>query len=122
MFPGMPGFHHYRSSLISTQAVRAIRTATVLVDLQRAEGMSLDAVASYAAFVGLAEIRPTQPAPQPSILSLFGAERERRSLSIWDQAFLRTLYQLPLARIARQHRGALRQSLIRAVAAGQETP
>ena len=122
MFSGMPGFHHYRSSLISTQAVRAIRTASVLVDMQRAEGMSLEAVANYAAFVALAEIRPTEPAPQPSILSLFGAERDRTSLSNWDQAFLRGLYRLPLARIARQHRGALRKSLIQADSDGEETP
>lgn len=111
---GIPALQQYRSSVISTQAVRVLRSASVLIDLERAEGLSLDAVAAYAAFVGLAEVRLGDTLPRPSILALVDGERERRDLSEWDLAFLRALYRLPLDRIARQHRGALRRGLIEA--------
>jgi len=122
MLPGVPTFQHYNSSAISTQAVRVIRSATVLVDLAGAEGSSLEAVADYAGFVGLAEIRTSDPIPRPSILGLFGVERDRRALSDWDLAFLRTLYRLPLDRIARHHRGLLRRGLLLPEAGDESLP
>ncbi len=102
---------HYTSSLISTQAVRAITGATVVVDVERASGISLDAVAAYAALVALAEVRVRDPAPRGSILALFEG-RGGRDLTAQDSAFLSGLYDLPLDRHARQHRSRLVRALI----------
>ncbi len=106
---------HYQSSLVSTQAIRAITGATVVVDVERASGVSLDAVAAYAALVALAEVRARDPAPRGSILALFEGEGGR-DLTVQDRAFLSGLYDLPLDRHARQHR----TRLVRALITGQE--
>lgn len=102
---------HYRSSIVSTQMIRAIESATVVVDVQRATGVPLDAVAAYAAMVSLAEVRLNAPAVPGSILGLF-AKDGPRELRERDIAFLRGLYRLPLDRPARQHRGKLVRSML----------
>lgn len=100
----------YRSSLASTQIVRAIRFAVVIVDVDRAEGKTLDSVSDLAAFVGLAEVRPNDPPPE-SILGLFNPDGPRE-LTTLDTNFLRALYKLPLDRTAMAHRGLLVKGLI----------
>lgn len=100
------------ASIISTRQMRALRTATVIVDLKRAEGVPLDAVASYAAIVGLAEMSVLSPAPTDSILALFEREDAPTAPTDEDMALLRALYRLPLDREARQHRGLLTRSLV----------
>ncbi|MGZ8998462.1 MAG: hypothetical protein ACXW2T_06360 [Allosphingosinicella sp.] len=97
----------YDSSLISTFEQRALVSASVLVDLDSIMGMRLDSVADYAAFVGLAEIRNPDFAPEGSILGLFGSGPRPRGLTAFDRAFLRALYRLPLDREASRHRGGL---------------
>jgi hypothetical protein len=101
----------YRSSFLSSQMVRGIIAAKVVIDVKLAEGIPLDSVADYAALVGLAEIRLAEQAPPNSILSLFtnGGPRE---LTATDQTFLRTLYKLPLDRTAIAHRGLLIRGLV----------
>lgn len=114
---GMPAnqgiVKHYNSSVVSTQVVRALRTALVIVDVEKADGTPLDAVASYAAMVALAEIRDNPPPPRDSIMELFTAEGGRRDLSDRDSALLRGVYSVPPDREAFQHRrqlvGAVRQ-------------
>lgn len=102
----------YSNSIVSTQVVRAIRSATVLIDVNKATGVKLDATADYAAFVALAELRPS-PEPQPnSILGLFKGEKPPTHLTEWDTKFLRELYRLPLDRRARQQRNSLAGALI----------
>lgn len=102
----------YSSSLISTQGARAIVDANVVIDLDRAEGQSLQAVAAYAAFVAFSEVRPSDPAPAGSIMGMFNPEPGARGLTDWDMAFLRALYQLPLDREARRHRGLLVRDMV----------
>ena len=102
----------YNSSLISTQMARAIIDANVVIDLDRVEGRSLQAVAAYAAFVAFSEVRPSDPPPAGSILGMFGTEQGVRGLTDWDMAFLRALYQLPLDRPARRHRGILVRDMV----------
>lgn len=102
----------YDSSTISTLGTRAIIDANVVVDLDRVEGRSLQAVAAYAAFVAFAEVRPSAPPPDDSILGMFGPEAEARGLTDWDMAFLRAIYQLPLDRPARRHRGMLVRDMV----------
>lgn len=102
----------YRSSLASTQIVRALRVATVIVDVDQAAGKSLDSVTDFAALVGLAEIRPSDPPPAASVLNLFGAGGPI-SLTPLDSTFLATLYKLPLDRTAMAHRGLLVRGLVK---------
>jgi hypothetical protein len=102
----------YNSSLISTQGARAIIDANVVIDLDRVEGQSLQAVAAYAAFVAFSEVHPREPAPEGSILGMFGPTPGARGLTDWDMAFLRALYQLPLDRQARRHRGLLVRDMV----------
>jgi len=97
----------YNSSIVSTQVVRALRSATVIVDAERADGTLLDSVASYTAMVALAELNGDPPPPSDSIMGLFGDEPEHRDLSGKDMALLRGIYSLPPDREAYQHRNRL---------------
>lgn len=103
----------YRSSFLSTQVVRALISATIVVDANLAAGVPLESVAAFAALVGLSEIRPNEEAPPNSILSLFTAGGPR-DLTALDSTFLRTLYRLPLDRAANLQRGLLVRRLVSA--------
>lgn len=109
-------FQQVGSSIIGTRIVRGIVQANVVIDLNRADGATLGAVAAYAALVAFAEVTPSTPPPAGSILSLFGSGDRPRDLSSLDMAFLRALYKLPLDREARVHRNLL----VRDVAAASE--
>jgi len=100
----------YRSSFLRSQVVRALTSASVVIDVKYANGKMLDSVADYAALVGLAEIRPADPPPEASILNLF-AGGEPLELSALDLNFLETLYRLPLDRTALAQRGLLLRGL-----------
>ncbi|NNM77642.1 hypothetical protein HJG53_12055 [Sphingomonas sp. ID1715] len=100
----------YRSSLASTQVVRALQVATVIIDVDRAEGQTLDSVTEFAALVGLAEVQPSPSLPGNSILSLFAAEGPKQ-LTPLDTQFLRAIYKLPLDRTAFAHRSLLVKGL-----------
>ena len=116
---GVPATYHYNSSMVSTQTVRALVDAVVLIDVSRIERMPLDAVAAYAAMVAFAEIRESDFAARGSILGLFENDPSApRALTEWDRAFLRVLYRLSLDRDARRHRGILVRDLLAAVEAG----
>lgn len=101
----------YRSSIVSTQMVRALRVATVIIDVDNAAGQTLDSVADFAALVGLAEIRPTDPPPANSVLSLFRKDGPKE-LTPLDSKFLAAIYKLPLDRTAMAHRGLLVREMV----------
>ena len=94
------------SSHISSQAMRTIKHATVIVDVLRAKGNSLRAITDYAALVGLAEIK-FGASPQRSILSMFDPQAPVTELSKRDLAMLTGLYQIHLDRRAEQQRRTL---------------
>lgn len=102
----------YSSGIISTSGIRALTGATVVIDVNLAAGTTLDAVASYAALVGLSEIRQSQARPPQSILALFDGADAPKSLTELDLAFLKSLYRLPLDRNARSQRGQIVRDLI----------
>lgn len=104
---------HRNTSLVSTEVIRVLHAATVVIDVTRTDGLPLSAVASFAAMVALAEIR-AGAAPPDSVLGLFGGGAIRRSPSAWDVAFLRALYRLPLDRTAQRQRGRLVAALVAA--------
>ena len=106
------GVHlQYRSSLASTQMIRALKAATIVVDVNHAQGTPLASVAAFAALIGLAEIRPDDAAPSGSVLGLFGPGSERELTSL-DKRFLRALYRVPLDRSATAQRGLLLRDLM----------
>jgi hypothetical protein len=106
-------YQQYRSSFLSSQMVRGIIAAKVVVDVKLAEGVPLDSVAAYAALVGLAEIKLGEEAPPNSILGLFTPNGPRELTSL-DSNFLAALYKLPLDRTAIAHRGLLVRGLVNA--------
>ncbi|MBE1527585.1 hypothetical protein GGC65_002041 [Sphingopyxis sp. OAS728] len=107
-----PTLSHRGSSIVGTQAVRALTAATVVIDVERAKGTPLDSVASFAAMVAMAEMDGDPPPPGNSILALFDGEDDRRTLSDADRTLLRAIYSLPPDREAHQHR----QRLVAAIA------
>lgn len=115
----VPNLYHYNSSIISTQSVRALIAASVIVDVNAMDRMPLEAVAAYVAMVAFAEIRENDFSSPGSILGMFeSAPSAPRAMTEWDMAFLRVLYRLPLDRDARRHRGILVRDLLAAVEAG----
>lgn len=102
----------FSSSMVSTQAIRAIRSATVIVDVHEADGVPLSAAVDYAALVGLAEVK-LNASPRGSILSLFEADGQRR-LTTRDRAFLQGLYRINMDRRAEQQRRAIIRAMVNA--------
>ena len=117
VIPEIQTLAHYGSSLVGTQAVRALHSATIVVDVERADGYSLDAVASFAAMVAMAEMDSDPPAPDDSILGLFDGEPGRRELSDQDSALLTAIYDVPPDREAYQHRRQLVTAMSKAAEA-----
>jgi hypothetical protein len=107
-------FSKFHSSLVSTEIIRSIHCAVVVVDVNRTAGRTLDTVSAYAALVAFAEISPREPPPDRSILGMFeAAPGPTRDLTEWDMTFLKALYRMPLDREARMHRGLLTQALVK---------
>jgi hypothetical protein len=104
-------YQQYRSSFLSSQMVRALTSATIVIDVDRATGLPLDSVAAYAGLIGLAEIRFDDAPPPNSILGLTSPSGPRE-LTTLDRTFLSTLYKLPLDRTGLAHRGLLVRGLI----------
>jgi len=97
----------HRSSMVSTQVARSIRTATVIIDARQTGGASIETVADFAALVLLAEVKPGARSSAISVLAAFGGYDPPKGLTDWDMAFLKALYRIPLDRTANRHRGQL---------------
>lgn len=117
---GLPTVQAYSSSIVRTQIVRALRSATVVIDVNLAQGVPLDAVAAYAAMVAFAEMKPAQTPPPNSILGLFAPDTPVASATDWDISFLKALYSIPAARAGwKQKRMLVGRILKDSEAAGQ---
>jgi hypothetical protein len=117
---GLPTVQAYSSSIVRTQVVRALRSATIVIDVNRAQGVPLDAVAAYAAMVAFAEMKPVQTPPPNSILGLFAPDGRIASATDWDISFLKALYSIPAARAGwKQKRMLVGKILKDSEAAGQ---
>ncbi len=113
--PRQDVFASKRPSLIATGGQREIKGAAVIVDVNLASGRSLAAIGDFAALVLLAEIRPLTEPPPGSVLALFApGEARPDGLTVQDEAMLKALYTMPLAREARFHRGKLVDGMTRA--------
>ena len=102
----------YRSTLIGTLAVRALFRATILIDVNLAQGRSLDAVAAYAAMVAFAETAPSAQLVPNSILGLFDAGNAYTDPTDWDISLLRTLYSMPHDRAGWKQRRMLVSAIV----------
>lgn len=117
---GLPTVQAYSSSIVRTQIVRALRSVTVVIDVTKAEGVPLDAVAAYAAMVAFAEMKPVQIPPPNSILGLFAPGAQVASATDWDISFVKALYSIPAARAGwKQKRMLVGKILKDSEAAGQ---
>lgn len=93
--------------LIAPQSIRSIEGATIVIDVNKAEGATLRAVTDYAAFVALSGIRGRAGSQPQSILGLFDDREATRELSQRDRRFLTELYAMPHERKGRYQRGKL---------------
>jgi hypothetical protein len=105
------------SSNISTKIVRAISYATIIVDVERAKGVTLKAITEYAALVGLAEIK-FGAAPQGSVLAMFSGQEQWRGLTSRDEAFLTALYRTSMDRRSEQQRRSIVSSMVSSAGSG----
>ena len=100
-------------SLIGPQTLRSIEGATIVIDVNDAEGATLRAVTDYAAFVALSGIRIRAEPQSQSILGLFDDRQGKRELTEWDKRFLTALYTIPHERKGRYQRGRLVGALLK---------
>lgn len=106
-------------ALTGPQSIRMIEGATIVIDVNRAEGVTLRAITDYAAFVALSGIRIRAEGQPQSILGLFDDRRGKRELTAWDRRFLTELYALPHARKGRYQRGKLVGALVKTEGGGE---
>lgn len=120
---GLPGGEggvqlRYKDGVVSTQKVRALAGASVVIDVGKIGDSSIETLADFAALVALAEFQPGTPPPNDSLLGLFEAEDAPLTASPSDVALLRQLYAIPLDREARAHRRMLARALAKPGAVG----
>ncbi|WP_313014187.1 hypothetical protein [Brevundimonas sp.] len=71
-----------------------LRSATVVIDMAKANGVMLPALLDYAAMVVLAQVDPRSDySDQPTILNLFNAPEGITGMTDWDLAYLHALYE-----------------------------
>lgn len=121
-----PIARHYGHSLISTQVKLDLTGTLVIIDVNKAEGFPLDAIASYAAMVSFAPVAHNDSlmAATPSVLGMFARSGPRiaaeQRLSDWDRAYLEAVYAMPIDRPWWQQRSALIARMNAALTAARE--
>jgi hypothetical protein len=101
----------YSASLIRTEIKIDLATTVTVIDVNKARGFPLEALASYAAMVSFAQLsaKDATLGQAPSVLGMFaqgdGPGAAPLDLTRWDRAYLAGLYRIPLDRpIATQRR------------------
>jgi len=85
----------HKASRIVFSSIRDLASVFVIVDTRRLKGVTFGQIAAYIAMVGLAELRSNPKlGTMPTILSLFSTIEGKSppSLTPWDQAYLKALY------------------------------
>jgi hypothetical protein len=78
---------------LSRGAVQLFDHVAVIVDADRVRNVTVGELADYVAMVGLSQLNPDSDLAVPSILRLFhGAGHSPEKLSVWDEAYLSSLY------------------------------
>jgi len=89
----------------------------VIVDRTRLRGVESGQLADYVAMVGFAKLKPdAHLGDAPTILKLFnGAPQDAPSgMTLWDQAFLKSLYATE--QTAKAQRGQIARAMVREIA------
>ncbi len=114
----------FSSSVILTGWSVAVGSATVIVDVGRATGTPLSAVADYAARVIVAPARfPPKPSTYRSILSVF-ADKDAApvALTSFDRAYMWAINRLPDERQAWTQQAMLAGLVAKRMASDEERP
>jgi hypothetical protein len=93
---GVPNNTHALGFRLSHDEVRDLTSVIVLIDSNRAQGISFGQLADYVGLIGMAELRlDAEVGEAPSILRLFSASGKAppAGLTHWDQSFLKALYR-----------------------------
>jgi hypothetical protein len=94
-YQGMDTLSTFGSTRLRFKTVLGLQSAIVVVDLRRAQGLTVRQIADYAAMAGLAEIRlDADVGRAPTILRLFAGSGDNRpqGLTDWDKGFLAGVY------------------------------
>ena len=82
------------ASRLTTQVVDDTQRAYIIVDVDRIQNVSLEQLADYIAFVSLAQVDPdADTSGFATILNIFADPEQTRTLTDWDKAYLRGLYE-----------------------------
>ncbi len=105
-------------SLIFSTIQINLMASVVMIDLKKAEGYPLEAIAAHAAMVSLVQVKPDKNfADVPSILNIFAPGKSPSDaptdLTRWDYAFAESIYEIR----ARQSGAAQKSELAHRVAA-----
>jgi len=107
------------ATLIGTKVRATMVDAGVLIDVDRAEGHTLDAVAAYVSMVSLARVKlSVEPAGGETILNLFSrpaGQSTIKDLTQQDRAFLAALYKVRADRNKRAQRGAIVAEMVKSL-------
>ncbi len=80
-------------TMFNQSLVRAMVQTLVVLDVNKAGNVSLDAVGDYIAMVVLAEVDPDAPVRAfPTVMNLFQPDAEVAGMTAWDQRYLQALY------------------------------
>ncbi|HEX4242569.1 MAG TPA: hypothetical protein VHZ53_14265 [Steroidobacteraceae bacterium] len=90
----VPAIQISTATRLEHSALKGLSSVIIVVDTNRARGVTVGQLADYIAMTGLAEIRiDADPGSAPSILSLFEPSgKHPPGLTSWDQALLESLY------------------------------
>lgn len=81
-------------SRLTTQVVDDTQRAYIIVDVDQIQNISLEQLADYVAFVSLAQVDPdADTSGFATILNVFDDPGQTRTLTDWDKAYLRGLYE-----------------------------
>ena len=95
VYSGVAVVYSFGLSRLKFKTVLGLESAIVVVDLGRAQGLTIRQIADYAAMAGLAEIKlDADVRGAPTILRLFSASAGGRpdGLTDWDKGFLAGVY------------------------------
>jgi hypothetical protein len=90
----------FAASRLSTQIVDDTMRSFVIVDVDRLNGVSLEQLADYIAFIALAQIDPNaDTSGYVSVLNVFDDPGQTEGLTNWDRAYLLGLYDAERTRL-----------------------
>jgi hypothetical protein len=96
----VPTYKRYTANLISTGLEIELTSTVIIVDINQSNGYPLESLASYISMIAFAQIKGSKVDIDSnlSILGMFNDTKPRiaalRNLTVWDRAYLHTLYKI----------------------------